>query len=71
MIANKLNPPKTMLAKVLSVLYRPEYSAGIKYFTLLDRVLVYGSVIVSDFHDAIESGHLVRWDKTRNMIYRV
>lgn len=35
------------------------------------RVLVYCSVIVPDFHDAIESGHLVWWDKTRNMIYRV
>ena len=61
--------PKSILGRILTIVSVPQYANGISYYALLQKLLVYGSVLLSDMNDALESKHFFYWDKNTNWIY--
>lgn len=64
------NAPHTMLARIIRILYSKETpTEGIKYYDLLQQLLVSGSVLMSELNEALEVERFVDWDRDKNMVY--
>jgi hypothetical protein len=63
--------PKSILARILRELYSDKSipASGITYYELLRRLLMYGSVIMCDFNEALKCTRFIRWDLENDKIY--